>query len=91
MVLAGHLPVSRSGTHGKGHGGAKGVVRLVMAKLSFRGGEIEEHIELTYEEPPPVQKPRRRQRKNRDKRPQGQSQGQTPSQTPNQTGTQTQR
>ncbi len=91
MVLAGHLPVSRSCTHVKGHGGAKGVVRQVMAKLSFRRGEIEEHIELTYEEPPPVQKPRRRQRKNRDKRPQGQSQGQTPSQTPNQTGTQTQR
>ena len=32
-VLAGHLPVSRSCTHVKGHGGAKAAVRQVMAKL----------------------------------------------------------
>ncbi len=60
-------------------------------RVSFRRGEIEVHIELTYEEPPPVQKPQRRKRKTREQRPQGQSQGQTPSQTPSQTGTKTQR
>jgi hypothetical protein len=34
MVLASHLPVSRSCTHVKGHGGAKAAVRQVMAKLA---------------------------------------------------------
>ncbi len=34
MVLAGHLPVSRSCTHVKGHGGAKAAVRQVMARLA---------------------------------------------------------
>ncbi len=34
MVLAGHLPVSRSCTHVKGHGGAKAAVRQVMVKLA---------------------------------------------------------
>lgn len=60
-------------------------------RVSFQRGEIEEYIELAYEEPPPVQKPRRPKRKTRDKRAPGQSQGQTPSQAPSQTGTQTQR
>ncbi len=36
MVLARHLPVSRSCTHVKGHGGAKAAVRQVMAKLCGR-------------------------------------------------------
>ncbi len=31
-------------------------------RITFRRGDIEEHIELTYDEPPPVQKPRRWQR-----------------------------
>ncbi len=34
MVLARHLPVSRSCTHVKGHGGAKAAVRRVMARLA---------------------------------------------------------
>ncbi len=34
MVLAEHLPVSRSCTHVKGHGGAKAAVRRVMARLA---------------------------------------------------------
>ncbi len=34
MVLARHLPVSRSCTHVKGHGGAKAAVREVVAKLA---------------------------------------------------------
>ncbi len=34
LVLARHLPVSRSCTHVKGHGGAKAAVRQVMAKLA---------------------------------------------------------
>ncbi len=34
IVLAEHLPVARSCTHVKGHGGAKAAVRQVMAKLA---------------------------------------------------------
>ncbi len=33
LVLARHLPVSRSCTHVKGHGGAKAAVRRVLARL----------------------------------------------------------
>jgi general secretion pathway protein N len=47
-------------------------------RLTFRRGEVEEHIELTYDEPPPVKKPRRRKRKTRDTRSKNQTQGQTP-------------
>ncbi len=46
-------------------------------RITFQRGEIEEHIELTYDEPPPVQKPRRRQRKTREAPPRTQSQNRT--------------
>ena len=49
-------------------------------RVTFRRGDVEEHIELTFDVPPPVQKPKRRKRK---KRSQG---GQEPAQT--QPGTQ---
>ena len=35
-------------------------------RITFRRGDIEEHIELSYDEPPPVQKPRRKRRKTRE-------------------------
>jgi hypothetical protein len=37
-------------------------------RIIFRRGDIEEHIELTYDLPPPVQKPKRRKRKQRNQR-----------------------
>ena len=37
-------------------------------RVTFRKGEIEEHIELDYEVPPPVKKPQRRKRKTRQQR-----------------------
>ncbi len=46
-------------------------------RITFQRGDIEEHIELTYDEPPPVQKPRRRQRKTREAPPRTQSQNRT--------------
>ena len=49
-------------------------------RITFQRGDIEEHIELTYDEPPPVQKPRRRQRKAREAPPRNQSQNRTPPQ-----------
>ncbi len=50
-------------------------------RITFQRGDIEEHIELTYDEPPPVQKPRRRQRKTREAPPLNQSQNRTQPQT----------
>jgi len=38
------------------------------SRITFRRGDIEEHIELTYDVPPPVQKPKRRKRKTRNQR-----------------------
>jgi hypothetical protein len=38
------------------------------SRITFRRGDVEEHIELTYELPPPVQKPRRRKRRQRNQR-----------------------
>ena len=38
------------------------------SRITFRRGDIEEHIELTYDVPPPVQKPKRRKRKTRKQR-----------------------
>ena len=32
------------------------------SRVTFRRGDVEEHIELTYDVPPPVQKPKRRKR-----------------------------
>ncbi len=46
-------------------------------RITFQRGDIEEHIELTYDEPPPVQKPRRRQRKTKETAPRDQRQNQT--------------
>ncbi len=46
-------------------------------RITFQRGDIEEHIELTYDEPPPVQKPRRRQRKTKETLPQDQRQNRT--------------
>ena len=37
-------------------------------RVTFRRGEIEELIEIDYEEPPPVKKPQRRKRKTRQQR-----------------------
>ncbi len=45
-------------------------------RVTFRRGEIEEHIELDYEEPPPVKKPQRRKRKTRQQRREDQNQPQ---------------
>ncbi len=45
--------------------------------ITFRRGDIEETIELTYDEPPPVQKRRRKQRKTRETSPRIQSQNPT--------------
>ena len=50
-------------------------------RITFQRGDIEEHIELTYDEPPPVQKPRRRQRKTREAPPLNQNQNRTQPQT----------
>ncbi len=38
------------------------------SRVTFRRGDVEEYIELTYEVPPPVQKPKRRKRKKRNQR-----------------------
>ncbi len=38
------------------------------SRITFRRGDVEEHIELTYDVPPPVQKPKRRKRKQRNQR-----------------------
>ncbi len=35
------------------------------SRITFRRGDLEAHIELTYDVPPPVQKPKRRKRKKR--------------------------
>ena len=35
------------------------------SRVTFRRGDIEEHIELTFDVPPPVQKPKRRKRRER--------------------------
>lgn len=36
------------------------------SRVTFRRGDVEEHIELTYDVPPPVQKPKRRKRRERN-------------------------
>ncbi len=38
------------------------------SRVTFRRGDVEEHIELTYDVPPPVQKPKRRKRRERNLR-----------------------
>ncbi len=38
------------------------------SRVTFRRGDLEEHIELTYDVPPPVQKPKRRKRRERKQR-----------------------
>ncbi len=38
------------------------------SRITFRRGDDEEHIELTYDVPPPVQKPKRRKRRERIQR-----------------------
>ena len=38
------------------------------SRVVFRRGDVEEHIELTYDVPPPVQKPKRRKRRERTQR-----------------------
>ena len=38
------------------------------SRITFRRGDGEEHIELTYDVPPPVQKPRRRKRRQQNQR-----------------------
>ncbi len=38
------------------------------SRITFRRGDVEEHIELTYDVPPPVQKPKRRKRRARKER-----------------------
>ncbi len=38
------------------------------SRVTFSRGEVEEHIELTYDVPPPVQKPKRRKRRERKRR-----------------------
>ena len=53
-------------------------------RITFRRGDIEEHIELTYDEPPPVRKPRRRQRKTKETPARNQSQNRAQPQTPKQ-------
>lgn len=45
-------------------------------RVTFRRGEIEEFIEIDYEEPPPVKKPKRRKRKTRQQRLEDQNQPQ---------------
>ena len=37
------------------------------SRITFRRGDVEEHVELTYDLPPPVQKPKRRKRKKRNR------------------------
>ncbi len=36
------------------------------SRVTFRRGDLEEHIELTYDVPPPVRKPKRRARRKRN-------------------------
>ena len=50
-------------------------------RITFQRGDIEEHIELSYDEPPPIRKPRRRQRKIRETPPPTQPQDRTQPQT----------
>ncbi len=38
------------------------------SRITFRRGDVEEHIELTYDVPPPVKKPKRRKRRERKQR-----------------------
>jgi hypothetical protein len=38
------------------------------SRVTFRRGDVEEIIELTYDVPPPVQKPKRRKRRERNQR-----------------------
>ena len=38
------------------------------SRVTFRRGDVEEHIELTYDVPPPVQKRKRRKRRQRNER-----------------------
>ena len=38
------------------------------SRITFRRGDVEEIIELTYDVPPPVQKPKRRKRRQRNQR-----------------------
>ncbi len=45
------------------------VESIEPSRIIFRRGDIEEHIELTYDLPPPVQKPKRRKRKQRSQEP----------------------
>ncbi len=35
------------------------------SRISFRRGDVEEHIELTFDVPPPIKKPKRRKRRER--------------------------
>ena len=35
------------------------------SRITFRRGDVEEHFELTYDVPPPVQKPKRKKRRKR--------------------------
>jgi hypothetical protein len=35
------------------------------SRITFQRGDVEEHIELSYDVPPPVQKPKRRKRRER--------------------------
>ncbi len=37
------------------------------SRITFRRGDVEEHVELTYDLPPPVQKPKRRKRRKRNR------------------------
>ena len=46
------------------------------SRITFRRGDVEEHVELTYDVPPPVQKPKRRKRRTRNQ----QNQNPTPEQ-----------
>ena len=48
MVLARHLPVSRSCTHVKGHGGAKAAVRRVMARLAGNRFVLKTDVKCYY-------------------------------------------
>lgn len=36
------------------------------SRITFQRGDVEEHIELTYDVPPPVKKPKRRKRRKRN-------------------------
>ena len=38
------------------------------SRITFRRGDVEEHVELSYDVPPPIQKPKRRKRRQRNQR-----------------------